>query len=274
MSISCVSSSGPSKGSQIAPPKDRMQSLPSELIANCLKFLDVKDLGRSSTLNHKCVQAITRYNVRNSIVHPCVFGEEEWKKYIGDPGVVPALPKDWESQIWAMIPSLEGEKSLKNVMVIWMPSTLNGQPFKFKDLGELVQRPLTGNATKYVHIWDQIISQFGEMTGEGKWYVIGLAPVKGTRKKGFADQQALVTGYGHKVPSIFPLITAIFMKHISEGSFPYGSEPLTYSRTLEQINGVRLIVGGFAAPGLRVLSYFWDPERDGMGALREVPPSG
>lgn len=247
-----------------------------DVLARSLTFLPAKDLVQASLVDHKFNQITSRSDFWNPIIRTSVFGKEEWEKYIGDPGEVPPLPKGWEKEALKPCEIWKGKRFYETHMLLFIPKTINGQPFNLNTLSELVQKPLAGNATKFSYIWDQIIAQFGDKTvDEGQWVWITKDVIPGTGNKSYAGQEAIVTGKGYEVPSLLPLVTAIFMNYIVKGTFLYGQTPWTFSRTLEQINGDHLVAGGFAAAGLDVndSDLLWDHEDLGMGALRKVLPS-
>ena len=177
---------------------------------------------------------------------PWVCGAAEWKKYIGDPGVEPPLPPD--------IINRYAELNANNVLVL-IPETVNGRPLDLKTLGELVQKPLQGHATK-----DRSFS-LGEHvdrpTPKSHWALLTRTVIEGSRNKLLKDEQAVLDSYSQKtkipyeVPTVLDATVCNFMEYLRFGTWLYGDYPPTYTWCQEKWNAnYNLVVGGGGAAGL------------------------
>ena len=82
--------------------------------------------------------------------HEKAFGPKEWYTYFGARlKNVPRLPSNMTEILNASCPFWPNKKVHETHVLCLIPQTVNGQPLNLKSLGELVQKPLQGHATKY-----------------------------------------------------------------------------------------------------------------------------
>jgi hypothetical protein len=200
------------------------------------------------------------------------FGAADWRKHFGDVGVEPPLPPDIEQILNGPCPIWPGKTLRETHLLVLIPERVNGQPLTLKLLGELVQKPLQGNATKYSHF---NIGEYKDPPAPAShWALVTRDVLPNSRNKPYAEQQKIPQGYaGYQVPTILDAATAMFMEYIRSGTRLYGDSPWTYTRCQEKHNkDWQLLVGGFSAAGL-VVNVKWpdDYERYGVGGLRKSP---
>ena len=149
-----------------------------------------------------------------------VCGAAEWKKYIGDPGVEPPLPPEIIQRL--------GELNANNVLVL-IPETVNGRPLDLKLMGELVQKPLQGHATKYNYF--NIGEYVDRPASKSHWALLTRTVIDGSRNKLLKEEQAVLdsyslkTGIPYEVPTILDATVCNFMEYVRFGTWLYGDKP-------------------------------------------------
>lgn len=76
------------------------------------------------------------------------FGPKEWELFYGEVGEVCPLPDDIDKILNEACPYWPGKKVSETHMLTFIPSSVNGEVFNIKKLGELVKNPLTGNPSQ------------------------------------------------------------------------------------------------------------------------------
>ncbi len=193
-----------------------------------------------------------------------VFGASEWNKYIGDVGAEPPVPDD----ILQRLPELGKD----NVLVL-IPATVNGQPLTLKTLGELVQKPLQGHATKYSSF---DLGEYVDQPAKSHWALLTRTVIEGSRNKLCQDEQPIVAAYSQKtkmayeVPTVLDAVVCNFMEYVRSGTWLYGNNPWTYTWCQEKYNSnFYLAVGGGSAAVLCVHGSVGAFENGGVGGLRK-----
>jgi tetratricopeptide (TPR) repeat protein len=194
-----------------------------------------------------------------------VCGAAKWKKHIGDPGVEPPLPPEIIQRL--------GELNANNVLVL-IPETVNGRPLDLKTLGELVQKPLQGHATKYSYF--NLGKYVDRPASKSHWALLTRTVIDGSRNKLLKDEQVVLNSYSlktdipYEAPTILDATVCNFMEYVRFGTWLYGDNPLTYTWCQEKYNAnYNLVVGGGSAPGLHVRYYAGAREGNGVGGLRK-----
>lgn len=221
------------------------------------------------------------------VVPSMAFGAAEWRKYFGDVGAEPPLPPNIEqilSRPCPFTPPLgrsqwspfgSGKTIRDTHLLVLVPQTVNGRPLTLQLLGELVQKPLQGHASKYGCF---LLGKYTDPpASRSRWALVTRDVVEGSRNKSYKDQQAVLasysqnTGMPYVVPRVLDATTAIFMEHARSGIKLYGKSPYTLARCQEKYdaNG-QLVVGGFSASGLHVSHDFYASENVGVGGSLEV----
>ena len=186
------------------------------------------------------------------------FGAAAWKMYWGDVGVEKPLPPNIEEILNSPCPFWPGKKIRETHVLVYKPETVNGQPLSLAFLGELVQKPLQGNATKYEGLSTGTYPP-NTPSGNSYWFLMTRDVIPESRGKSYADQQKLVatrsqkTKIAYEAPNVLDASLAIFSENVRSGTHLYGREPWTFTRCQEKYNAdYHLVVGGFAPGGLCV----------------------
>jgi len=204
--------------------------------------------------------------------HPHAFGPKEWFIYFGAHlRNVPRLPPNIAEILSSPCPFWPDKKVHETHFLVLIPETVNGQPFTLKNLGELVQKPLQGNSTKY-RCFD-----LGEYTDPAAppshWVLMTRNVIEGSRNKYYPDQQTLLSQKSrgvYAVPNILDVTVCIFMEYVRSGTRLYSDRPWTFTRCQEKYDANwQLCVGGFALDGLDVYCNGVDNEYSYVGGSRK-----
>ena len=233
------------------------KNLPDELAVQIFSNLEAEDLA-SCDLVCKQWHRIANDGSLNKAPESA-FGPKEWKKYFGDVGKVPRPPQNITLKA--------------NEMMFLIPQTVNGKPLTRQLMGELVQKPKEGHATRYDYLTEDF-SEEEQAINAPYWVVMTKDVLEGTRGLSYEGQEKIVKRYGEKyrMPKAIEAIVGIFTEHVKSGAFLFGLEPLTFTRVEERVKGYEkyhIVVGGFAPAGLGVSStrYYADGHI-GVAALR------
>jgi NLR family CARD domain-containing protein 3 len=206
-----------------------------------------------------------------SHIHAEAFGKQQWEWFFGDVGDEPPLPPDIV-KIWiSPCPFWQGKKVFDTHFLTLIPKTVDRNPLTLNSLGELIQHPKQGEATKYSYYWEDLKNQYGtQPVGASHWVLMTRDVIPGSRGKRYADQQQLLTKAdpGYEVPAILNATAAILMAYFAKGERLYGDSPWTYTRCQEKVS-YQSFVGGFVATGLDVNDYDSDNGHVGLAALRK-----
>jgi NLR family CARD domain-containing protein 3 len=253
---------------------DPAEALIKELFSDILSYLKSSSLNACCLVSKKWKQLASSDELwRVVISREIAFGKQQWATYFGDVGVEPPLSQNIYQILKSSCPFWE-KKVGQTHMLVLIPKTINGKPLSLKSLGELVQAPKQGNATKYSHF------NLGEYTDPpapaSHWVLMTRDVLPGSRNKSYDKQQAMVKSYAEKtktpyqVPPILDATVCIFMEYVLSGTRLYSDNPWTYTRCQAKYGRDRqLVVGGFASGGLLVNPDF-DVNYDGVAALRKL----
>ena len=180
------------------------------------------------------------------------FGATEWRKHFGDVGLEPPLPKDIQQILSSPCPFWPGRKVHETHLLVLVPQTVNGQPLTLKLLGELVQKPLEGPATKYSYF--HLVQHTDTAAPPSHWVLMSRDVIEGSRNESYSAQQALLrdkTQGSYEVPRILDTTVCILMEHVRTGKRLYSDSPVTLTRCQEKFSADwQLVVGAFAPGGL------------------------
>jgi hypothetical protein len=197
------------------------------------------------------------------------FGKAKWERYFGDVGAEPPLPPNINTILASQSPFNPNQTVAETHLLVLVPQTVNGQPLTLKSLGELIQKPKTGNKAQYRP------SNFGghENTPAPKshWVLMTRDVLEGSRAKSFEDQKKLLKP-PYEVPSLLEAAVSILMHHVETREHLYPENPRwTYTRCAEKHSSGswQMVVGGFAPAGLDVHGNSGDNDLYGLGAIRK-----
>lgn len=122
-------------------------SLPEDVLGSVFRSFSFYELDRASAVNrtwNKVVNEIADSKIRNY-----VFGKRKWEKYVGDLEAEPSLPSKIFEILQSPCPFWPGKRVLDTHLLVLVSKTVNEQPLTLRVVGELVQKPKEGHATKY-----------------------------------------------------------------------------------------------------------------------------
>jgi len=203
------------------------------------------------------------------------FGKDKWNTYFGDIGQEPPLPSDIQQILLSPCPFWSGKKVQDTHLLVLIPKTVNGQLLTLANLRDWIQKPKQGNATKFGH-WDPGGNE-NLSIANSYWVLMTRDVLEGTRKKSYADQTQIVSGFRQKTgidyqpPKLLEVAVCILMEHASKGTRLYSDSPLTYARCQEKYGNTdwQMVMGGFAVTGLVVYHSNIDYDRNGLAPLRK-----
>ncbi len=203
-------------------------------------------LGLQSIVNH--------LNPSLPSIPEMAFGPGKWEECFGDIGEVPSLPEDIEAILASDCPHFPGKKVSDTHMLTLIPATVNGKPFTLNLLGELIKGPKKGPATMYDYYSKKIKDKFGDKAPEQSYWVLMTKNVlEDSRSKGHEDQlQMAGSKDNYEAPTLLEAVTTILMEYVLLGNRLFSNEPWTLTCCQEQIDGYKLVVGGFDSSGLSV----------------------
>ena len=184
-----------------------------------------------------------------NLLPPYAFGKAQWETYFGDVGAEPPLPPNLREILASLCPFDRTKTVQETFLLVLVPETVNGAPLTLNRLGELVKAPKGGgHATQYhKDSSDSIFKQCGDTPSrESHWVLMSRDVVPGTRDKSFADQRAIVEGFGAgQVPTLLEAAVCILMEHVHTGNRLYSVSPLTFTRCIEKYKGYQAVIGCF-----------------------------
>jgi hypothetical protein len=195
-----------------------------------------------------------------SCLQEAVFGKGKWSIHHGDIGKAPPLPKDIYEILQGPCPIWPGKLFREtHIGPFLIPATVNGEPYKLRLLGKLIQAPKQGHATKFQ------VCNLGEYqdtsVNESYWVCISRSVLDGSLGKNDAAHSARVnalaqsTGISYTTPKVIEVATCILMHYVTTGEMLLNDNPRRLTRCQEFYNkalGWSMAVGGFGLGGLRV----------------------
>lgn len=198
------------------------------------------------------------------------FGAVDWKRYLGEVGNEPSLPKDIDAILNSACPFWEGSKVKETHLLVLIPARVNDQPFSLNLLGELIRRPRGGgHGTQYLYYESDVRSEIGEFPpARSYWMLMTRDVLAGSRNKTYAEQKAMIARYerqGYALPTALEAATVTVLHHVRTGECLFSDDPWTYTRCQDMLvqNGYPALVGGFSVKGLKVFHYDYFDRKHG-----------
>ena len=215
------------------------------------------------------------------------FGPTEWKEHFGEVGEAPALPADIEKILDEPCPYYQAAKLMgveemkklgKSTKVVeykyWIdkvnenkplkvrdthlltliPKTVNNAPFTLKSLGQIIRKPIKGNATSYQFFQD--VGKHGDIPVENSyWVMMPKEVVPGTKGKIFDDQKkAALINSNYVLPKAIEVAVSILMYYVKTKECLFQQ---TYTKTIDvHEDEHRVWVGNFTISGFSVIGNF------------------
>ena len=262
--------------------------LPDEIWKVIFSEANFKELRNCSLVDKKWNQLTNDpMLVKKMIYEEYCFNPSHWNEFCGvgtvlDDEIAKAyasLPKDIREILKS---DYNGQKVIDTHMLVWIPETIKGKPVTIDNFGALLKaKPeFCYNATGYRVIWDEIVQQEGSKLVKSGWVLMTTDVISGSRNKSLAEQKLLVESLnkngqtGYRVPKIAEAIICINAQYLRSKESKkrlFSTEPWTYTRCQENVQGFQTIVGRFAPSGLYVYvtRNYSDGDDIGVAGLRE-----
>jgi hypothetical protein len=240
------------------------------------EFYGVGGLRRNFSVDTLPLIAPTNSLTKQPLQKAIPFGKELWAKYFGDVGEEPPLPADIDKILDAHCPFWPGlpSKTIRETHVLMLiPQTINGKPLTLKFLGELVQKPLQGYASKYENF---NLGQYQDLPLlKSHWVLMTRDVIAQSRGVSYSTQQSLVRKVDrYAVPTVLDAAVCILMEYVHTGTRLYPDKPSTYTRCQEKYDkdqALQLAVGDFSTSGIRIQAHYdGDRQNRGVAALRKL----
>ena len=202
------------------------------------------------------------------LVRSLVFGAEKWESYFGEVGAEPPLPSDIAAILTSPCPIWPGKTVGETHKLVLVPQTVDGIPLTLDLMGELIQRPRQGQATKYNYYPDYLKEALRSTSSPAHWILMMKDVIPASRCQTYPVQQAQLAALleGYQVPRLLEAAACMLIEHVETGTHLF-SGPLTYTRCQEMCGGSQAVVGGFTAEGLYIYSSV-DNATCGVAGLR------
>lgn len=194
-----------------------------------------------------------------------IFGASAWKKYFGEVGEEPPLPRDMDRILYGVCPFWSGKKVKETHLLVLIPTSVNNHAFSLHLLGELIRSPKgSGHRTQYDYYARRLKTQIGAVSPDHSYWVLMTRNVLAdSRNKAYAEQKKMIACYmrqGYALPTALEAATAILLHHVCTGERLFSYDPCTYTRCKDLISFLDCtypaVVGGFSEKGLVVHGDF------------------
>ena len=214
---------------------------------------------------------------RQAIIPATAFGAEKWRKYYGDVGAAPAIPKNLlelytqDCKLWP------GKKVYDTHLLTLIPATVGGKPLTLNSFRELMKNPQgSGHAVRDYEYYDDLKKELGDKPAPAShWALMTRDVIEGSKSKSYDDQRKWVAQQAQKfnipytLTAILDGVASVLCHHAETG---VKLLPDAYSRASESLqDGQRCaFFGNFGADGLNVCDRILVPwSRPGVcAALR------
>lgn len=188
-----------------------------------------------------------------------VFADNDWNELCGEVAPAPPLPLNIE-EIWEGRDPFSPRKKVKYTHVlVYLPTRVGDKALTLKTIGEIAKRTFANSDEGYDYIWYMLQSQISDQpVATAGWVLMRKNVIKGSRKKSYADQQAMIVeiakrkGVAYAVPTTLQATICILTHYMRTGKRLFSDTPLTFTRCQENFVGYQSVVGGFSQSGLRI----------------------
>ena len=259
--------------------REKTQFLQEQQTQNAQRERELRAQREELLKKNRAIEAQLAANIaelRAPTLPKSAFGAADWKKYFGDIGEEPPLPKDIQEILNAPSPFSKGRRVVDDFTLTLVPQTINGEPLTLTRLGALIQHPKQGSATKYSRYYEMVKKELGDQRAPpAHWVLMTRAPLPSSESNGSEEnrarmqQEAERTGVPYVVPPLLDAAVTVFMHHVKTGERLFSDSPATWTLCQERLkNGWPVGMGGFSAVGLDV-SVGFGSSFAGVAALRK-----
>lgn len=157
-------------------------------------------------------------------------------------------------------------------MLVWIPTTINGQPLTLNSIGQFVKaKSFPENNDGYRNYWSEAKNQIGDKTiDQAGWVLMTKDVLLGSRNKNYIYQKQMVEQCSeYEVPNALEVAFCIFAKYYSSDIRVYSDQPWTFTCCHEKVGNRQVSVGGFLAPYGLSVCFSYGHGCFGIAALRK-----
>ena len=259
-------------------PKDPCIIIPPEVVVNHIfSYLNLHELGVSRSVSRIWNKyADTPILWQSAIYREIAFSSKNWADWNADlvkdvnmRQEMLSLPKNIAEELRRS--AFPGKSIRETHVLVIMPKGLT-----IKKLGELAKKYFPSNTDGYRYIWSTIVDELGDKPAdESIWLLMTKDVLPGSRSKSYSQQKNIVaelakkTGVSYQVPTTLEAATCILAEYSRSENRLFSDRPWTYTHCQENVQGYRMIVGGFAPAGLDVSRDIYVSDDIGVAALRK-----
>lgn len=259
----------------------------------CLKFLlsifDSLDLDDYNEVVHPFITS--RYldqDLCRLLCEENFFGSQDWKKYCGDVGKVPPLPKD----IFSILTSdFQGSKVYQTHLLVLVPEQIDGKNLTPESLEAWVKAPKesgNGYSSAYRYFSSDVFEKIKGNCIPSHWVLMTKNAIETKEDKPYSiierlkqtlelindDEGKLM----YEIPSVRDMVVCLFMYHIKTGKRLFGNYPYEYAYCSQDFLNVKkpfkeeelMLVGGYSPSGVRVASSRFNFKGSGVAGSRKL----
>lgn len=212
---------------------------PLELFYHVINF-DKFNLIPLSLLNRKFNELAHAF-VQDNLPLKC-FGEKEWRRYKGNPGVVTHLP-------FQLFLNFDSSKEI----LTFIPETINDEELNLNTIDAFVSafcnvKTCYKFPLKSAGIYEKTLKKT-----EAHWVKLSKDILPETSEKTFSEIRAILNSKGFEIPDLVDVVVSLFMHFLNTNEFLFSS---TFTSVLEA-NDFRcsLVVGNFSSQGLTISNW-------------------
>lgn len=190
--------------------------------------------------------------------HPLMgsFGETEWRRFNGNPGVVPPIPLK-------LYQLFDPSKHLLTLI----PETINDQPVDLKSIDCFIQSYKGNVKSNYSSFLPALTIE----KHKSHWFLLSKNIIPDTKHIFFYEQRQIVKAQGFQIPNLIDTVVSLLMHNLKTGEFIYPTES---TRVIEK-SVWRIHVGRFNTYGLNISYDYTNNSENGvalaLGASQQKP---
>lgn len=160
-----------------------------------------------------------------AILEKVIIGPEQWKACLGDPGVIPPLPRHIYQMLFGPCPFWGGKRIHETHRLVLIPKTLDGLPVTLNLLEKLMKNPKQGLATKCDQTSPTVFMEHGNKPSASSYWILMTTQLIPEALHG--DLSVLTPilardgGGFYRVPALLEATACILMEYIIRGTILY-----------------------------------------------------
>lgn len=263
----------------------------TEIITKIFYCISNKDLAHASMVCRNWRIVINEdqtLRLKKANLDCCLFGKTKWKKYFGNIGFEPKLPKNIEEMLNRPCVFWPGKKIKDTHYLTLIPEKINGVQVNLNIILDKVKSKKNECSLNYVGYSNEVRKALGALsTLNSYWVLMTRKTIPGSESKTYPDQQSLIEEFVEKTgappicydfPSVLEAVTTISMYYFDKKERIYTEDPLMYTTCKETVGfGGKWhpSVGGFGINGFHVYinyRFSYNDQAHGVGCILRFQP--